>query len=639
MLRALAVKIFILSIGLIAVGCVGTVSETQPAFNKSVDSPGNKLVYSGVESLNAISNSRIEVTFPPATGGSGFYAYNVYVGSDPIPQTFTSDVLTLEYDGTHKVTVKNLTQSTEYKIRVEVVDYSNPNGVESNSERVLVATTFRDLVADFDGVISLSNVEGIDAKDSIRVSWSNARSSFLSQDWHPDRYEIVVIVADGDGALRPTDMDTPQAGRFVYTVNHNDLDSEYIARGLPSNTEFFVRVRAIHKGSIEDVFDPRKRSELNTKVLKIKTLSEAVPVFNDQSLAVSLSSGASGLTSVNVTWQPAIGVFDHYRIYYRVSPGVFGATGGGCTDTGLEKCKKVPFSATSTQVTGLSPYTDYRFQIKVCVSSRCDELNSILYSRAVIRKTDPSFPNFSGVTGIKLPESIEELGTLQLQFSPPDFLLGFFDELKVLVRRSVAPGAGVVITEFPSGGQSLFVTPFDFLNQNYVVINGIDYLSDQPYCFALVPFSNGVQTSQEEQWFCYNQSDFENINNLSFIGIDNVFRDLATNSVTILFTPPGSGIFSHYELFIKEKDLDSFSLSEAILQAPGTKYRRVLIPKESIALNQTIIGGLDDAVEYEFAILTYYEYLGTSSLVKIRSELDASTIFSCPANSSSCAAY
>lgn len=637
-------KVITLLLAFLVTSCVGTVNETKPAFTTVREGEKSQVEFLGVDSVSAISDKRIEVFFYPASGGSGNYSYDIFVGTSTTPLTYSSDVLSLEWTGKYKVTLSGLSQTTTYLIRVEARDASAVNGKRTDSGRVLAATTFSNRVADFRGILGASNVSGQNGKDSIRVTWSPAlkSGSFIPQGFDPDYYEIVVIVADGNNALQPSAMDLrslgPEEGRYVFQVNHDDFVAEHIVRGLPANTEFYVRMRAIHRESVNDIFNPGLRSELNTNVVKIRTLSDDIADINFQeaSFRVDLAPGSLGLSSAVATWEPAFGVFDHFRIYYgQAGSGVASntyLTGANATCLGKTAapvgtsifCHKVDFDKASFQLTDLESFASYEVALVLCVNPTCNLWRLAPYRSILI---NPVTASFQGIQAISSARSFSEIGSFRLTFERPNGLLGHIDGLNVYMRRSEDDTLPETQLEtWPSASQEVYYENFNYLLEDAVVVRGIDYSTQAPYCFSLVPYriENGVTVERRAgmTWRCATPR-LNPPSLASFIGAIGAQPSLAALEVD--WVAPVDGVFSHYEVFWRKNSLE-FNFLEAISQAGNafdtTNYGRMLVDGASTSVTLT---GLASG-SYAIGVLTYVEYVGADGIIRVRSEPNLNVI-------------
>ncbi len=617
--------------------CVGTVQDTSQPLTKINDAPPAPLTFAGITQASAISDSRIEVFFYPATGGSGLYTYDIIYGDSPYPTSIPSEVLQPDYRGLLRYTLTGLDRLSSYVIKVEVRDRATEAPSSSGASKTV--TTFENMVADFNGISSASNTPGQDGKDSIRVRWTPARISggLAKQAWDPKTYEIVVIDSE---RLSMTDMDTtsfgPGDGRWVFGVNHENMLNEYIVRGLPSSKKFFVRMRALHEASVNDVYNPRRRSELNTKYIQISTLSGNLADINFEtdSFSVSLTSGEQGLNAIDTTWTAARGVFDHYRLYYSEENG--GVASGTLPDLCLTPiqspdgetifCKKAEFQESGALISGLKPYTTYEVTLVLCATMACSSNERIVGPVRTIT-TDPSMPNFNGLKEIKIAKNLEELETLTLTYDTPSFVSGYFDGLILRMRRTLdGSDDDVEITE-SSNGQ--YHDSYNFLSGNQIIVRGISYLEDEPYCFSLYPYkwdTDGLTKREfpNNTWKCVTPIP-EAATSIQFPGL--VGGTSSQGVISLYWEPPQTGVFSHYELFWTKTSGSPFIWGNAISEAGNnfnfSNYGRQMIEpgQLSATLNQFSDG------TYTFGMITYFSYMTPDGAVKLRS--DTTSLIQC----------
>ncbi len=632
---------------LLTTGCVGTVEDAKQTVSKINDGADKTINFSGIVSASPISDSRIEVFFYPASGGSGKYTYDITVGSSPIPISIPSDVLKTDFRGLLRYTITGLDRLTSYVVKVDVRDESS-NAV-SDSLTTKTATTFDNSVADFNGISSASNVPGASGKDALRVRWSPARSSgsLSKQQWDPKSYEIVVVDSE---RLSPLDMDIttfgPLDGRWVYGVNHDNGVNEHTIRGLPSAKKFYVRMRAIHEASVDDAYNPRRRSELNTGYVTISTLSNSLAdiEFQSSSFAVNLAPSQQGLNAINTVWTQSKGVFDHYRIYYSQQNG--GVAAGNLPALCLNPvvsppgtnvyCKTAGVDATNSQITGLKAYTDYEVVLVLCAESACGPDKRIVSPTRLI-VTDPSLPAFSGIQNILTAKSLDEIGSVTLKYDLPNFSTGYFDGYIIRMRRT--EDGSDAAKEITLSSTAEYHNSYNFLTDTEIVVNNIDYFSSSPYCFTVHPFkwnTDGASRREfaNDTWKCI-QPRPEAPSDVNFTGLKSGFSFVS--AVTLDWDLPTAGVFSHYEIFWRKQSDANFNWGDAIAQTSifdYTNYGRTLVSKED---TRAVIENIPNG-RYFFGILTYYQYIysnGTdSNVITIRSETN-SGLRRCTVDSSS----
>ncbi len=622
--------VLVLFISLLLSSCVGTVEDSNKNYTETIENPKLPLTFQGIFSASAISDTKIEVFFYPATGGSGTYTYDIIVASNPVPFSVPSDVLKPDFRGLLKYTLTGLSKLSTYSIKVEVRE--KDSNIQSTSNIARTVQTFDNQVADFQGISSAYNMPGQDGKDSLKVRWTPARASggLTLQDWDPRSYEVVLVDST---RLTPNDMDLPYSsaqGRWVASFNSDETLNEYIVRGLPTKTKFYVRIRALHEASTNDVYNPKKRSELNTNYVTISTLSAELAdiKFEPDAFAVTLANGEQGLSAVNSSWKQAEGVFDHYRIYYGLTGGGVGSGSlpANCLSPLLSPvgatvfCKKVAFNLTSSPSTGLTAYTSYEVVLVLCANTACGPLDRILSPvRTIV--TDPNTPNFNGVRDVMSSQSISEVGNLYVRYDPPNFTSGFFEGLVLKMRRTIdGTDAAVEIT----GSTPIFHMDYNMLTNNQIVVKGVGYLDVEPYCFTLYPYKIGLDGVTRNEmpnniWKCI-QPRVEAPTNQQFLGLNSASSD--RDSVNLTWQVPTSGIFSHYELFWRKQSGAGLVWGDAISQTSNfnyTNYGRLLVDAEETNITLT---GFSDG-DYTFGILTYFTYVTDGGSVTLRSETNA----------------
>ncbi len=616
---------------LILGGCVGTVEDAKQAFSKVNNAPEAPLNFGGIFMASAISDSRIEVFFYPASGGSGKYTYDITISNAAFPISVPGEVMKTDFRGLLRHTITGLDRVATYILKVEVRD--EETNVSSNTNITRTVTTFDNMVADFNGISSASNMPGQDGKDSIRVRWTPARSSGLTvQPWSPKTYEIVVVDSE---RLTPLDMDVtsfgPGDGRWVYGVNHDNALNEYVIRGLPSEKKFYVRMRAIHDGSVDDAYNPRRRSELNTNYISIATLSGELSDIDFQvdSFGVALAAGQQGLNAVIASWTQAKGVFDHYRIYYSKENA--GVAAGSFPDLCLSPvlspptetvfCKRVDFDAVSTPITGLAPYEAYEIALVLCANTGCGPTERIVTPVRVV-VTDPNTPTFNGLRDIRLAANLDQLGNLYLRYDPPNFTAGYFDGLVLLARRTTDGSDAPV--EVTTHSAPLYHTPYNFLLNTEVVVRNVNYIAATPYCFTLHPYkwdADGLSKREfpNNIWKCVSPKPDAPTSD-QFLGLG---AGVAEDSmISFTWDPPSQGIFSHYELFWRKQSGQNFNWGDAIAQAnnfDSTNYGRLLIDADQTSV---VVENMADGLYY-FGMITYYQYVTDDGMIRLRSETNA----------------
>lgn len=630
--------------------CVGTVAETDDPFTESSLANDIPLYFLGIQKAEAISDSRIEIFFLPASGGSGKYTYDLQVGNEPLPRSYSSDTLYPDYRGLLKITVKNLDRQKIYQLKVEVRDEGSSQ--QSDSKVIKTVTTFDNQVAIFDGIISAFNMPGQDGKDSIKIRWNPAKASsgFPALPSDPTSYEVIFL---DSLKFTPGDFDLekgPEEGRWKFQLPNNPDQIEAVIQGLPSKTKFYVRMRAIHRGSVDSIFKPKLRSEQNTGYITISTLSGSITDldYKANSFTTKLAPGVQGLNAINTSWDLPFGVFDHYRLYYwkksqagDPAPALPEDCPNQYLSTGNVWCKKVDYNLSLASITGLTPYQMYGVTLILCATSTCSSSGDRARwaDRTII--TDPLTSTFSGINEILGASNLDEIGSVKIKFSTPDFSNGYFDGLILKVKRSKDDSApSVEVLSSPTADSDVYFLPYNFLSDGQITVKGINYLEESPYCFNLYPFKWNAESTErtefdKDMWECP-VLKIEGPVKEQFSGLE-----MATHYgdiVTLNWRTPKSGIFAHYEVFWTKNSGTQFSWSDAITQTVDngdyTNYGRRLIEGTDLEPDSENFLSLNlfaDGV-YSFGVLTYYNYITPNGLFVIRSETNQE-VYKCQINS------
>jgi hypothetical protein len=595
----------------ILTGCVGTVEEAQTPKSEIVAEPKSSIQFFGVYQANAISHDKIEILFYPATGGSEKYNYIIYVGDRPIPYAVPSEVLAPDYRGLLKFTATGLESAKTYIIKAEAIDQAS-GGKDDNSVLKPV-TTFSNLVADFQGISSVSNNSGVDGLDSIIVRWPHATIDFSNlfgtTTTDPKIYQIVAVDAD---LLTPGDMDNdllgPAQGRYVKNFDFKATENETVLRGLKSNTKYYVWVRCLHKGSTYDRNNPNLIGERNTNYLSIKTLNGDLSSieFDPNGLIVERNTGFAQTTSLLLSWPRVSGVFDHLRIYYRGSEhGVPETTGVDCKvmSDSQTSCKKLLATNLDTTIGNLLPNKTYNVKIVVCQDFDC---TSSIIGTQKSGNTNAQLASFTGIESVQVATTVPELGKLELKYSLPDFTKGDFDGFIIGFAQSTDFSTMVKLNLETYDGP-LEVVSFDYRTENSITINNVDYLDGGLKCFTIYPFIwNGVTRVEypNDVWKCVTP-EISAPTDTEFAGV----KEADTTGLNLFFNldRPLVGIFDTYEVFLR-KTPGVFSFSQAVAETEAgnfTNYNRYLLPW---FIDSFTISNLALFDSYKIGILTYFVY-------------------------------
>jgi hypothetical protein len=597
--------------------CVGTVQDAASPLTSIGANPKGLINFTGVYQANPISQDKIEILFYPAVGGSTKFYYTFYVGDKPLPYTVPSETLEADYRGLLKYTVVGLEPAKTYIVKGEAIDQISLDK-DSNEVNVTV-TTFANLVADFRGISSVNNTPGIDGIDSLNVRWTHASIDYAnitgSAATDPKSYEIVAV---DTLRLTPSDMDNtakgPADGRHVKIIDYDPLINEGVIRGLKSNTKYYVRVRTLHKGSVEDLNVPKLRGEKNTNYLSISTLnSDLANIKNLESLLTSVNPGIAQSSSLVLSWLPITGVYDHLRLLYTVSPNPLsveiGAECGVKTDPvppepseDLINCRKI-FGTTLTTIVGnLSRSKTFSFQLVACQDAECS-ISKV--GPVKTGNTNPTFAGFTGIQSVRIATGVDEISKLFLNIPLPDFSQGDFDGYIVGFKSN----NGDDFTELSEIGHiTMSIDSYNFRTDTTITISGVDYKTGGLYCFSVYPFvynTDGTKNAQPNGvWKC-NTPEIKTPTKDQFPGITEA--SATGHDIGLTWEPPAGGVYESFEIYIR-KTPGAFSFSQAksqIASGVPVDYEQVILPWFMSSYKFT---NLIAPVTYKIGMVTRYIY-------------------------------
>ncbi len=614
-------NIFIIFCSILLGSCVGTVEEKNSEVTKGVDSKVSVLKFSGIEDVKAISNNKVEVFFYPASIDSSLITYKISYDGLKIPITVPGLSLRPDYRGFLRYTVGGLNSNSTYNFQVEIF---NENGVYSLSEKILPVTTFSNLTADFQGIGGAFNRSGTEGLDSILVEWPLAKKlGSLASPAEIDVTEYEVIVLDST-YLSPADFDneffvSPQRKTFQVSNTNRSV----ILNGLKPDTKYFTRVRAKHQGLITYAGDSEYLSEANSKYLEITTLSADLASYNfdTEGLTLKISPGASGLTSIRVTWNAGNGAFDSYRIFYKRKDqaGDLKTHNPESSCNGQEGstnifCKKVSFDQTTTTISDLDSLTEYEVMVVLCQTISCNNGKNIKSAVKLIT-TEPEIAGFSGIVKIHPAKELNKVDEIYIEIDPPNLEAGVLDGL--LVEYQGPPSGSPSFLNHPveTNLSDLDVISFNYKVANEITITGVDPLSSDEYCFLVIPFTydssgNVVENRSGLLAKCITPS-IDAPTSLEFSGASGCSVD-AVGNITVSWSEPAKGVYSHFDVFYNNGFFDfATAISSYSSVRLDTNKRRVQI--------SSLPSGT-----YNIGVLTYVNILG----VEKRSEFN-SNIVSC----------
>jgi hypothetical protein len=613
------------------ISCVGEIESGQQKLNKSAQLPPNVDFYDGLFEVKAIANDKVEVYFYPSDTESISTVYEISYQGLESPISIPSEILVADYRGLYMYRLQDLTQDTDYEFSVQVRD--TETGEQSYNLTTKTVTTFDNDTADFNGITKVEALPGIAGMNGIKVIWPQARKegSLVSpQELDPTNYVVTVINGD---RYTPADFDNesiPNTFRKVVNVNPDQISVQI--NGLAAETKYYIRVRAVHYGYTQFGSDSDYKVETNNSYLSHTTLSSDTTniEFDQESFAVSIPDTAAGLTSANLTWSSASGVFDHYRIYYTNDTNTnlesFSTPDGTCN--GQEStnskiyCSKMRFEDISGTVSSLSPHSTYSFAIAVCTSLSCEASNRVM-SSTISAKTTPPEAYFEGIRNISDPIYSDKTDSIYLEMVAPDLDTGIADGLLILYIDEVGNEYYLNHPDDPNNS-SLDYTPFDFSTANTIEISNIDDLSESTeYCFKLLPFlydNDGEVIPTPRTYLPKCISPKISAPTLEeFSGAESCYA-IGANYLGIDWTMPDAGIYSHFEVIIREGSA-GFSFADAIAGDPS--YTTIFIDDSN---NNYAITPLASGTSYQLGVLSYFEKEGTQYRSEFNNVLTCTTL-------------
>ncbi len=621
-------KLFIIKVICLIFGlssCNGTIEDGSLGSKNNVQDDESFLEYDGIFELKAISDTRVEVYFSPHENETKSSVYLIsYQGLDT-PISVPVEILEKDYRGLYLYTVSGLDLGTFYYFTVQVKDTAS-NQVSNNFTN-LTEMTFTNKTADFSGISIVEPSPGINALTSIQAFWVPATKigSLVSpNEIDPVGYEVTLL--QGGSTVTPEDFDNENVSDELRRVFLVSSDTSFLTiDSLVEDTNYFVRVRAIHKGFLDNPNDQDYKVEDNNKYINYKTPSSSADslFFDSNSLSINAPGDYSGYYTINLNWTFPVGVYDHYRIYYTQSPfinlenGFNGAALCNGQDSGNSavSCKISDYTNVSDVIAGLVPNSIYQVMLKVCQNTDCT------VSKESIVRTESTIPGlieFAGITKIDNPVNPDKLDEVIVHLSPLDLSTGVIDGL--IISHEVSAGSFVPLNHPeiapPTTGPSIAQFHYE---DTFVKIRGLDADSGEQYCFQALPFlydaNSEVQVASSGVRKCITPEKIEP-NAMEFLGANDC-PNTGPNFVSVRWTMPTGGLYSHFEVIVKDvlpvdpndPPIPGFSYTDAAIENDADPepsdpiYTTYIVDR----FNQEFtITGLTSNTQYEVGVRTYF---------------------------------
>lgn len=593
----------ILSIVLIAISCVGTVKDLNPKtsniLNTGSDAPA--ISFDGLITAKAISNDKVELQFRPADGADEI-VYEIYINNSPIPIKLNSRSLTLTSSGNYLTTITNLQTNSTYSFNMRATPAGYASSSKLDSSKSISTTTFNNKTADFLGVSGVSLSAGVAGRSSVVVKWNPATitgTAINLKDTDPVQYQITYISQLGgisnlnNPAYTGPDRFTAYSPGLLNTPPALNKDKEYTIAGLSSNTTYFFQVRAIHNSYLTFSSDPLYKKEENTRYVKITTLASAgVFDFNSTQVLMTHPLGEKGLTNLDVSWLPASGDFNHYRLCYKkvAAPAATPTTNDLLQDSDIDLvlnnpafCFQLDAKINNYRLSGLDPYAYYQAKVLACKSALCPVTERIKSSLMQDRVTT-NLTQFSGILNAADPFDDTKLNQVTLSFEAPIISSGYITRMRLYCYNNISDTNPVLLptdgTVSSATGKSLCngistsdifpTTLTDFGSFTTTTLNFTAPIDGtKTYCLALVPSIESAYLLQENKAGavikCFTPQ-IHTPNIVQFQGKNPACDASSGQDLGITWAPPTGGLYSKYVIFYQEKNLgsDFFNFGNAV---------------------------------------------------------------------------
>jgi len=507
----------------VTTGCVGTVEDAATPSTEFVDPTRNEFQFKGIVASRAISNSKVELEFVP-TFGTDDYEYFLHPNGEEGIKLNMED-LEESIKGRLAYTVRGLeiNQLYKFKISAQKID----GGDESMSENEVVVSTFPNWTANFEGVQNVALVPG-QSDTKVKVTWYNPTfiGTLDPQSVDPVFYELAIIrLADGGENLKSDLGSTDIIYRRIPSNKSSFLSvstppTDFIVDGLDADTEYYFRLRAIHKSWFTD-YENKGGSkdlpvnddvvsfarELNTRLFKIKTDDSLDPAtFVKNSLKVERPDGILAFTSLDVAWFQAQGLFKAYRLFYKkfipVDPtdaanevriadlldtqyfADFDTNSTVCEEKPVDGwgCIELGTDVTSYRIENLEEFNYYQVRIAVCLDIACSVTenmpSSAIISDKAYNRTEADLAPFAGIDFINHPQDADDIDpdvSITIDFDPPALSKGYADTMTLHCLDPVQVDAGVALSTSTKMSNTM---PFQAIDAGVGNCDGINFTAN-----------------------------------------------------------------------------------------------------------------------------------------------------------------
>lgn len=610
--------------------CVGTIDTKKPEASETVKSSTPEVNYQGITSAIAVSHNKVDVFFKAGSLPAEKSKYLIQTNDNTAAMEVNGNRITpsLVRPGEYKITIDRLTPNTSYTFSVALMD--TDTGIISNVNKKERVSTFSNVTADFNGILSVDPLEGVDGKTKIKIKWVPATirgDVFALNPQDPVLYRIQYLDAEKGTAselANETNSEIKtilikktngfQIENSIPLMNFDAFDTEVnktettVVTGLTPGKKYYFLVRVAHSDYITYRTQTGYKYEANLNVKAASTTDQTVGIdWNDLSVTSSVVVSDNTLTKRSINWAAATGPFDHYRVYVRnlgatpsatLQPDINGIT------TALNNNTSMPASGFGVivnpanayvQLNGLTGYNHYNIRVAVCFDVNCSNDASRIISPIHSFQVVPKIAPFFGIRSINDPVSSTTLNKISLSFESPVITSGFVTGLEVYCMPSAGanPITSSVLLNYNtasvssdskcSGLTRLTADPLDtssFANFTKIEITSSlanpflpagSLISPNEYCFGIVPVikygSNYIHKDLANMVTKCNYIQKRMPTASDFPGVIKVCNPNSDNTLAVNWSKPKSGVYSGYTVFWKKNNGKPFLFTEAMTTA------------------------------------------------------------------------
>ena len=379
-------------------------------------------------------------------------------------------------------------------------------------------------------------------------------------------------------------------------------------------------IRCIHKGWGQYSLQPGYKLEENRVVLSVSTSPSVSNVTFGGAIELLTPDGAVGETAKSIRWNPAIGNFSSYRIYYKKvgDPDADGTSldtdqitdeymdGDGSADPVILAGVYEPINDTSLsifKIDGLSPYSYYQFKVVACFplgpdeteGSTCDKEHRVMSDYKQGRMV-PKLVPFAGIKYIGNPTgfyacSYDEdkiCGSVFLHFDAIPLALGTLSNFKVFCGANI--DFDFDVEEFPLNGDKInssssvchnlsmtSIVGEKFIDLTVIEVKDIEIQTDSKaknrFFFKMFPYLN-YDFNTTEVYYTESPSavvmsiypEVRVPSGYEFSGLTGCTVDIVNKTVSVAWDTPLGGNYEGFEIFYRKENLvESFSYGSALL--------------------------------------------------------------------------